>query len=81
MGQKVSKNTNYSIYGHTFFASRAENLYVNQGDYYLSIGYKEFWFWALIAIFDFLVPVGALKKGVATQKPIWVWDLKTLPKR
>ena len=31
----------------------------------------------MIAIFDFLVPVEALKKGVAPQIPIWVCDLKT----
>ena len=31
----------------------AEIFYGNSGDYYLSIGYEESWFWALIAIFDF----------------------------
>ena len=42
-----------------FLANRTENFDGNSKDYYLSIGYKEFWFWALIAIFDFLGP----KKG------------------
>ena len=39
--------------------NRAENFYGYSRDYYLPIGYKEFWFWALIAIFDFLGPAGA----------------------
>ena len=69
MGQKVFKNTNYSIYGHTFFAitDNSSNflpigLKKNYGysrDYYLSVGHNEFWFWALITIFDFLGPVWA----------------------
>ena len=42
MSQKVFKNTNYSIYGHTFLAitqpflaNRAENVFGNSGDYHL----------------------------------------------
>ena len=38
-----------------YLANRAENFYGNSGDYYLS---KEFWFWGLIDIFDFLATQG-----------------------
>ena len=45
-----------------FFANRAEKFYGNSGDYYLSISFKEFWFWAFkLSFLIFLGPVGALK--------------------
>ena len=73
MGQNVSYYTNYFIYEHTFIGHNSVNFYGNSRDYCLSIGYKEFWFWALIAIFDFL----GHKKGAAPQIPIFVWNLKS----
>ena len=42
-----------------FLANRAEIFYGNSRDYYLSIGYKKSWFWALFAIFDFYSPAVA----------------------
>ena len=35
-------------------ANRAEIIYGNLGDYYLSISYEKSQFWALLVIFDFL---------------------------
>ena len=48
-----------------FLANRAKILYVNSGDYHLSIGIEKYRFWALFVIFDFWV----LTKGVAPQVP------------
>ena len=39
-----------------FLANRAKILYVNSGDYHLSIGIEKSRFWALFVIFDFLGP-------------------------
>ena len=57
--------------GIRFLANQAEHFYDNSRDYYLSIGFKEFWFWAFITIFNVLGP----KKERGPQK--WVWDLKS----
>ena len=63
MGERVSKNTNYSMYGHTFlaitqpfFGESGLDFYGNSGDYYLSISYETFWLWAII---DFFGPAGS----------------------
>ena len=81
MGQKVC---NYSIYGHMFFGHNSaifwpiglEIFNVTQE----TISHKEFWFWALIAIFQFFGACLGLKRAWPPQIPIWVWDLKTQPK-
>ena len=68
MAKKSLKYQLFHIW-HTFFGHNSAICWpigLNSRDYYLSIGYKEFWFRALIAIFNFWVLLGP-EKGVATH--------------
>ena len=75
MGQKFLKNINYSIYiyWHLFFG-HISAIFGQSGWhflwlllYYKSINFEKSWFWALIAVFNFLGPIGAWKRRGPTD--------------
>ena len=80
MCQKVSKNTNYSQYVHTFFGHNSA-IFQQIGLKIFMVTQESIIYRLVIKNFGFGPSSVGPKKGVAPQILIWVRDLKTQSKR
>ena len=84
MGQKALKYQLFHIRACMFWPSFSHMLAYRAEFFMLTIIYRSVLknpgFGPYLSFSIFCAPCWGLKKGVAPQIPIWVWDLRTKPK-